>query len=459
MLLEKTDSAVARVLKEAIVSAPAARSHEAAPSRSSGMPALFMSSREGNTISLPIMQFPAAGPQLQRRPERVPLGAGAGIHVLRCQPVMRPAALSSAPTPPQKPQRVRTHPVPTSASGSGSDSNQAARVPFLSQEWKAILPRQAVLPHPIKEFFNTKYPYDVYRRCPNNTRKRRKPEASSSSGGDTDDTEISPDGEDATLLPDAHRYPYAVERCASARIEHQAHVYGHVGGMGDVYCSPLGAHLPQLCVLLTHVRRQRPHPARSRSRSRHPRAGPRPRHSSGATSSHSASNSNHSNSSRHSTNSFGSSYCNPAPGLGSSASHSDNSNGSTSSSGSSAGYYAPPSSASISAAGSYGSYAPSHVSASYPSHSSYLSHSPAYTGSAQSPAYSASPAYTASHSPRFDAPSPVYASSRSASPRGRFDAAHSPHAAAGLLDPTHSLYASYLTTDVLRSAALGSYSG
>ncbi|KAJ7708308.1 hypothetical protein B0H17DRAFT_1032178 [Mycena rosella] len=97
-----------------------------------------------------------------------------------------------------------------------SAENQSMRTgdisKILSQEWKAMLPSdkefyqtQARL---LKESFNTKYPDYVYRRRPNNTRKRRKPEgaaaASVSSGrasADTDDAESSPDGEDAPPLP------------------------------------------------------------------------------------------------------------------------------------------------------------------------------------------------------------------------------------------------------------------
>ncbi|KAJ7674075.1 hypothetical protein DFH06DRAFT_754002 [Mycena polygramma] len=84
---------------------------------------------------------------------------------------------------------------------------------ILSQEWKAMLPadKQFYLTQAkqLKESFNKKYPEYVYRRRPNNSRKRRKPDAAGAGAPSpaTDEAESSPDGEEPPPLPDAHRYP------------------------------------------------------------------------------------------------------------------------------------------------------------------------------------------------------------------------------------------------------------
>ncbi|KAJ7202114.1 hypothetical protein GGX14DRAFT_699279 [Mycena pura] len=94
-----------------------------------------------------------------------------------------------------------------------SAENQSMRTgdisKILSQEWKAMQPSEKQFyqtqAKQLKESFNTKYPDYVYRRRPNNTRKRRKPDADAPLAGrdrDTDDAESSPDAEDAPPLPD-----------------------------------------------------------------------------------------------------------------------------------------------------------------------------------------------------------------------------------------------------------------
>ncbi|KAF8205970.1 hypothetical protein K438DRAFT_1931773 [Mycena galopus ATCC 62051] len=106
-----------------------------------------------------------------------------------------------------------------------SAENQSMRTgdisKILSQEWKAMLPGDKAFylaqAKQLKETFNTRYPDYVYRRRPNNTRKRRPAPTSSSahphSRADTDDAteESSPDAETPPPLPDSHlhsaRYP------------------------------------------------------------------------------------------------------------------------------------------------------------------------------------------------------------------------------------------------------------
>ncbi|KAJ6483620.1 hypothetical protein C8R47DRAFT_566281 [Mycena vitilis] len=97
-----------------------------------------------------------------------------------------------------------------------SAENQSMRTgdisKILSQEWKAMLPadKQFYLTQAkqLKESFNKKYPEYVYRRRPNNSRKRRKPDAAGTGAPSpaTDEAESSPDGEEPPPLPDAHRY-------------------------------------------------------------------------------------------------------------------------------------------------------------------------------------------------------------------------------------------------------------
>ncbi|KAF7304385.1 HMG box domain-containing protein [Mycena chlorophos] len=95
-----------------------------------------------------------------------------------------------------------------------SAENQSMRTgdisKILSAEWKSMpasekqfYQNQAKL---LKENFNAKYPDYVYKRRPNNSRKKRKPDASGAgatgvvrSGEGTDELESSPDAEDAPL--------------------------------------------------------------------------------------------------------------------------------------------------------------------------------------------------------------------------------------------------------------------
>ncbi|KAJ7620950.1 hypothetical protein FB45DRAFT_927970 [Roridomyces roridus] len=98
-----------------------------------------------------------------------------------------------------------------------SAENQSMRTgdisKILSQEWKAMLPNDKQFyqtqAKQLKETFNAKYPDYVYRRRPNNTRKRRKPDVAAR--GDTDEAESSPDAEEPPQLPDnSHpRYSHA----------------------------------------------------------------------------------------------------------------------------------------------------------------------------------------------------------------------------------------------------------
>ncbi|KAF7303605.1 HMG box domain-containing protein [Mycena indigotica] len=101
-----------------------------------------------------------------------------------------------------------------------SAENQSMRTgdisKILSQEWKSMAAsekqfyqNQAKL---LKENFNSKYPDYVYKRRPNNSRKKRKPENAAIGGAprdrDTDEAESSPDAEDAVPLPDHGRGSY-----------------------------------------------------------------------------------------------------------------------------------------------------------------------------------------------------------------------------------------------------------
>ncbi|KAJ7038378.1 hypothetical protein C8F04DRAFT_1255959 [Mycena alexandri] len=125
---------------------------------------------------------------------------------------------------------------------------------ILSQEWKAMSAsdKQFYLTQAkqLKESFNAKYPDYVYRRRPNNTRKRRKNPDSASLGANTasssgspagDDDTSSPDAEDPPPLPDAHlgaghggRYPtqYAGYAYGAGYGAGGSGMYGHAHGHG-----------------------------------------------------------------------------------------------------------------------------------------------------------------------------------------------------------------------------------
>ncbi|KAJ7763131.1 hypothetical protein DFH07DRAFT_770860 [Mycena maculata] len=125
-----------------------------------------------------------------------------------------------------------------------SAENQAMRTgdisKILSQEWKAMAPadKQFYLGQAkqLKETFNAKYPDYVYRRRPNNTRRRRPKEAGTPGARDTDGESSSPDAEDPPTLPDnthphAHpvaRYPpYPVASASSSASYGYGAGYGH----------------------------------------------------------------------------------------------------------------------------------------------------------------------------------------------------------------------------------------
>ncbi|KAJ7062162.1 hypothetical protein C8F01DRAFT_125836 [Mycena amicta] len=121
-----------------------------------------------------------------------------------------------------------------------SAENQSMRTgdisKILSQEWKSMPPtekqfyqNQAKL---LKENFNSKYPDYVYKRRPNNSRKKRKPDvgmAPMRGDRDTDDAESSPDAEDAPSLPDHNnaRGYYASSGSTASSSSYASSSYGH----------------------------------------------------------------------------------------------------------------------------------------------------------------------------------------------------------------------------------------
>ncbi|KAJ6480274.1 hypothetical protein C8R45DRAFT_1216031 [Mycena sanguinolenta] len=144
-----------------------------------------------------------------------------------------------------------------------SAENQSMRTgdisKILSQEWKAMGPtdKQFYLAQAkqLKETFNSKYPDYVYRRRPNNTRKRRpapSPHAQSHSSSHSPhhsaDGESSPDAETPPPLPssappyDARYHPSSLYPSSQGGYAYGAYGAGGSHVRNNSYPYPAGAH-------------------------------------------------------------------------------------------------------------------------------------------------------------------------------------------------------------------------